>query len=234
MAGRTSIREQARHSALPVRVAAAVVRIIHYLLQTTVSTCGCCWSLTTWWDSPHLRGSCGCFSGLSWSFAVLDIPRNKVAGGQVLKWVGYVLPFERCFCGDHSSQSGTAEGPDEEVGCRQGSAGRGLLRGARTSRLPVPRRTIRTRFDPCHSTCLSHFQHLADTCAAKHAPESAAWPVDAQASDGSVGGLWPVEASGEIQQWLSPWFHVKLTSEGAGQSYRMIGALKRWQRSSHW
>ena len=88
-------------------------------------------------------------------------------------------------------------------------------------------------------------QHLADrlqlrrhyTCAATHAPESAAWRVDAQASDGSVGvgGWWPVEdASGEIQPRLSPWFHVKLTSEsapwafteGAGQSYRLIAALE--------
>ena len=88
-------------------------------------------------------------------------------------------------------------------------------------------------------------QHLADrlqlrriyTCAATHAPESAAWRVDAQASDGSVGvgGWWPVEdASGEIQPRPSPWFHVKLTPEnapwaftkGAGQTCRLIAALE--------
>ena len=87
-------------------------------------------------------------------------------------------------------------------------------------------------FDRCHSTCQSR-SSTWQTCSssrdvafvpATHAPESGAWQVDAQASDGIV----------EVEGWR-PVQDVKLTprecavglfTKGVGQSCRLIAALK--------
>ena len=74
-------------------------------------------------------------------------------------------------------------------------------------------------------------QHLADMlqlqrrciCAATHAPESGAWQVDAQASDGivEVEGWRPVQDV-KLTPESAPWVFTK----GVGQSCRLIAALK--------
>ena len=179
---------------------------------------------------------------------------KKLAGGEVLKWVGYELVLRNSSLGLSASRAQWLEGwytrllRDKSVQMQEFQEGLGraaFVCGALDYDRPflAPLYAFASRHAPNSVKPLPLYvlitveylrrkisQRRHCECGLSRTSWTQAWRVDAHADDEGVGvgGWWPqTNERGQATTWDSPWFAVKITPDNAPWAFQRDGKAYR-------